>query len=235
MNIEIANRLFEMRKKSNLSQEELAAKIGVSRQAVSKWERAESSPDTDNLIELAQLYEVSLDDLLFTDEPITRKDEGDKTGQEFVSIGLDGIHVIEKDGSEVHVSMKGIQVKNAGSPEFEDGIDELRRESGRRFLYNVPVSIIAAISYLVMGFCYGLWHPSWLVFFVIPVYYQVAAMATKCGVKKKLNFFPLSIICVVLYLYAGFCYDLWHPTWIVFLAIPFYHSLVNIIFRSKHD
>lgn len=53
MNIETANRLLQYRKKMNLSQEELAAKIGVSRQAVSKWERAEASPDTDNLILLA--------------------------------------------------------------------------------------------------------------------------------------------------------------------------------------
>ncbi len=64
MNIEIANRLYELRKKYDLSQEELAAKIGVSRQAVSKWERAEASPDTDNLVLLARLYGVSLDELL---------------------------------------------------------------------------------------------------------------------------------------------------------------------------
>lgn len=50
MNIEIANRLVTFRKKNNLSQESLAEKLGISRQAISKWERAESSPDTDNLI-----------------------------------------------------------------------------------------------------------------------------------------------------------------------------------------
>lgn len=70
MNIEIANRLVNLRKKSGLSQEELAAKLGLSRQAVSKWERAEASPDTDNLICLAKLYGVSLDDLLNTNESI---------------------------------------------------------------------------------------------------------------------------------------------------------------------
>jgi transcriptional regulator with XRE-family HTH domain len=43
MNIEIANRLVRLRKEKGLSQEELAAKIGISRQAVSKWERAEAS------------------------------------------------------------------------------------------------------------------------------------------------------------------------------------------------
>ena len=64
MNIEIANRLVRLRKENHLSQEELAARIGVSRQAVSKWERAEASPDTDNLILLARLYGLSLDELV---------------------------------------------------------------------------------------------------------------------------------------------------------------------------
>ena len=64
MNIETANRLIEYRKKNNLSQDQVAEKIGVSRQAVSKWERAEASPDTDNLIMLSKIYNVSLDELI---------------------------------------------------------------------------------------------------------------------------------------------------------------------------
>ena len=63
MTIEVANRLLELRKKSGMSQEELADKLGISRQSVSKWERAESSPDTDNFIALAKIYNVSLDEL----------------------------------------------------------------------------------------------------------------------------------------------------------------------------
>lgn len=63
MNVEIAERLAARRKLAGLSQEALAEKLGVSRQAVSKWERSESSPDTDNLIALAKLYGVSLDEL----------------------------------------------------------------------------------------------------------------------------------------------------------------------------
>lgn len=70
MDIETANRLLQYRKKHNLSQEELANKIGVSRQAVSKWERAEASPDTDNLILLAEIYGVSLDELLKENQTI---------------------------------------------------------------------------------------------------------------------------------------------------------------------
>lgn len=64
MNIETANRLVQLRKENGYSQEMLADKLGISRQAVSKWERAEASPDTDNLIALARLYGMSLDELL---------------------------------------------------------------------------------------------------------------------------------------------------------------------------
>lgn len=78
MNIEIANRLVELRKKSGLSQEELADKLGLSRQAVSKWERAESSPDTDNLICLAKLYNISLDEILKTPDSIEKLQEKKK-------------------------------------------------------------------------------------------------------------------------------------------------------------
>ena len=66
MNIEIANKLQQMRKKNGLSQEELAAKMGVTRQAVSKWERAESAPDMENLILLSKLYGVTIDEMLNT-------------------------------------------------------------------------------------------------------------------------------------------------------------------------
>jgi transcriptional regulator with XRE-family HTH domain len=65
MTLETANRLYELRKKHSLSQEELAEKLGVSRQAVSKWERSEASPDTDNLIALAKIYDLSLDELIY--------------------------------------------------------------------------------------------------------------------------------------------------------------------------
>jgi len=70
MNVEVANRLQQLRKAKGLSQEELANILGLSRQAVSKWERAETSPDTDNLICLAKLYNISIDKLLDTGESL---------------------------------------------------------------------------------------------------------------------------------------------------------------------
>lgn len=64
MDLQTAQRLAELRRAHGLSQEQLARELGLSRQAVSKWERAESSPDTDNLIALARLYRMSLDELV---------------------------------------------------------------------------------------------------------------------------------------------------------------------------
>ena len=81
MNIETANRLYELRKKNGLSQEELADKLGISRQAVSKWERAEASPDTDNLILLAKLYGITLDELLNAEDAKDLAMENQESGK----------------------------------------------------------------------------------------------------------------------------------------------------------
>ena len=131
MDITTANRLYELRKQHGYSQDELADKLNVSRQAISKWERSESSPDTDNLIALAKLYGVSLDELLNytpakpgeeskesqaqtqdenTDENAQSAVDDDKNDTssfdyeengDRVHIDENGIHVHDKDGSNV--------------------------------------------------------------------------------------------------------------------------------------
>ena len=63
----IGEKIQRCRKGQKMSQEELAGKLGVSRQAVSKWELNESIPDTENVIELGKIFGVSLDYLLKED------------------------------------------------------------------------------------------------------------------------------------------------------------------------
>ncbi len=55
--------LLQMRKMKGFTQEEIAEKVGVSRQAVAKWEAGETVPDLDKCKMLAEVFEVSLDDL----------------------------------------------------------------------------------------------------------------------------------------------------------------------------
>ena len=62
--MELYEKLYELRRASGMSQEELAEKLGVSRQAVSKWESGATQPELGKLIELSKLYSVSVDELL---------------------------------------------------------------------------------------------------------------------------------------------------------------------------
>lgn len=60
----ISENLLTLRKRHNFSHEYVAEKIGVSRQAVAKWESGETTPDLNNSVALARLYDVTLDDLV---------------------------------------------------------------------------------------------------------------------------------------------------------------------------
>ena len=60
----LPERLMKLRKAANLSQEEVADKLEVSRQTVSKWETGQSSPDLDKVLPLCELYNVTPDELL---------------------------------------------------------------------------------------------------------------------------------------------------------------------------
>lgn len=62
--MKLGEKLQKLRKRSGLSQEQLAARLTVSRQAVSKWELDETVPDTENVVQLSRLFGVSCDYLL---------------------------------------------------------------------------------------------------------------------------------------------------------------------------
>ncbi len=59
-----SEKLKSIRKKSGMSQEKLAEKIGVSRQAITKWETGAGIPDIENMIAVSALFNISLDELL---------------------------------------------------------------------------------------------------------------------------------------------------------------------------
>ena len=65
--MEIGKKIMELRKKNGLSQEELAEKIGVARQTISKWELGETYPDLKQSKELSKLFNISLDELVEND------------------------------------------------------------------------------------------------------------------------------------------------------------------------
>lgn len=66
----MANRIQYLRKTNGMSQEELADRMGVSRQAVSKWESEQSTPDLEKIIIMSELFGVTTDYILKGTEPV---------------------------------------------------------------------------------------------------------------------------------------------------------------------
>lgn len=217
MNIEIANRLVQLRKANHLSQEALAEKLGISRQAVSKWERAEASPDTDNLILLARLYQVSLDDLLKTDEEIIpRQDE-----QENAVVVPEVVYQEESNQTEEYQTEE-----NRTETETEPTQD--RHVIKWKYRVDFPIGLFAITAYLIIGIMFDLWHPGWLIFLLVPV---ISSAVTAIR-KKRADCFAYPLFMAFLFLFIGFMTDSWHPAWAIFLTIPLYYEVIHF-FNSR--
>lgn len=78
--MDINERLYELRKNNNWSQEELAEKLNVSRQTVSKWESSKTIPELEKLVKLSEIYNISLDELIkgVTSETISKENSNKK-------------------------------------------------------------------------------------------------------------------------------------------------------------
>ena len=68
--MEFNNKLYELRKQKGFSQEELASRLNVSRQTVSKWELGESSPEMEKLVAMSDLFGITLDELVLDKAPV---------------------------------------------------------------------------------------------------------------------------------------------------------------------
>lgn len=232
MNIEIANRLIKLRKENGYSQEELADKLGISRQAVSKWERAEASPDTDNLILLARLYNMSLDDLLKTDESSEDIKKEHKKGKDYVHIGVDGIHVIDgENGDEVHVGFSGIQVNEGGEEKFSTHRGMTKEQKRTKKIVMTITWFVLTVAYVLTGLFLHNWYMNWLILLFVPV----IDGTIESVFKKKVRYFPYEVFITIIYVYFGFTKGLWHPLWVIYLSIPFYRLLVDLIDKREKD
>lgn len=70
--MEFNNKLYQLRKQKGLSQEELANRLNVSRQTISKWEVGDSTPDMEKLVAISDLFEISLDELVLDKAPASQ-------------------------------------------------------------------------------------------------------------------------------------------------------------------
>ncbi|MCR5728824.1 MAG: helix-turn-helix domain-containing protein [Ruminococcus sp.] len=77
--MEFNNKLYDLRKQKGFSQEELANRLNVSRQTVSKWEVGDSTPDLEKLVAISDLFEISLDELVLDKAAVSSEETSSKS------------------------------------------------------------------------------------------------------------------------------------------------------------
>ena len=243
MDLATAQRLVDRRKAAGLSQEALAAQLGVSRQAVSKWERSESSPDTDNLIALAALYGVSLDELLYgeaasdadssedgstetvdeakeAEDSAEHADCGDKP---LVDISLArGIHVIDPNkGEEVHVGWNGIHVTNERKgEEVHVGPDGVHVDTLEDDGHSVHTNDDGTVT--IDGETFSSWKEAH-----DKLDHHGKHFHTKVG--RTWNKFPFPALVALAYLVLGIVYGTWAAGLFLVFLIPVYYAFGDFI------
>ena len=242
MNVEIAERLAARRKLAGLSQEALAEKLGVSRQAVSKWERSESSPDTDNLIALAKLYGVSLDELLYVDESI----EDDVAFEAADRAEVRGAsRVVVAEASEETASPEGGGVGDACDAETAEGVDFEKEGRGKVHFGPGGIHVDDGKDHVHVSWAEGVHvvdrhgeevHVGWDGVRVNTTDPEVAehifTRDNPFGVSpddfnaeraKKWLKFPFWALVIVAYLAFGMLSGIWGPTLFLLFLIPVYY------------
>lgn len=232
MNVEMANRLANRRRAAGLSQEALAEKLGVTRQAVSKWERSESSPDTDNLIALANLYGVSLDDLLYAevqepavaDDPapaskVAEPDEVDDAADVEEVVDATVIEDAEKPEENFHIGPDGVFVhdgKDHVSVSWRDGVHVVDSKRGDTV------------------------HVDWTGVHVNDEHYDSISDLHErfphCSHRKSCSpaarawmRFPFPVLAILVYLLLGLSTGAWLEGLFLVFTIPLYYTIGSFI------
>lgn len=241
MDVDIAKRLADRRRAAGFTQEELAEKLGVSRQAVSKWECSESSPDTDNLISLARLYDVSLDDLLYTD---VERDCVDAAGGQGVgeeggaeepdAAGRADTHADEgaDDGDADACTNAGVDdaaESREGDGTTHIGLDGIHVEDGKDYVH---INWRDGVN-VIDGKKGDHVHVGWDGIHINDREFDNLADANAyMGTGKKgssflraWNRFPFPLVVLIAYILVGLVYEAWGYGLFLIAAIPVYYAL----------
>jgi len=252
MNIEIANRLYQYRQRFNLSQEELAEKLGISRQAVSKWERAEASPDTENLINLAKLYGVTIDELLNKDpqDEISKNKEANPSATDTSATGasVTDTPVTEASATDTSASdtsatenksetqsSSAADASASSSTENTDSAESERsKKTAKVILGKDGIQVQKNDSVVQIDFksLEGIIGSDFVK--VAPdIAKPVKEYKISLGKKRKWIEAPVAILVVIAYLVIGSVWDLWHPGWLLFPMIPVISGVIRAIEKRR--
>ena len=230
----LGDNIADLRKKAGLNKEELAEKLNVSRQAVSKWERNESYPETENLIAISKLFNVSLDDLVNTPQNGSTEVQTDNLKNS----------LNHSDNQDDITSNSNLNCKSNDNDEDDDDddddeekdrqlekeIDQAKKTGKLAFWMSLPYPVVITIIYLIWGFCTDNgWAIGWTLYITIPVYYTLLP-AIKTG---RMEAFCYPALVAFIYMFFGMLCDAWTPHWVIFLTIPLYYAIVPFISKKN--
>ena len=133
----VSMRIRELRKQAKLSQEMMAEKIGVSRQAITKWETGLGVPDIENLVAIADLFKLSLDELMGRDiehetlakdylyESVTEYDIDGKKNFDISFMGANKLKLYAYEGEKVKVILLSDTISDIQN-ELKTKIDDIK-------------------------------------------------------------------------------------------------------------
>ena len=253
-------RLSRIRKEKGLTQEDIAKRIIISPQAVSKWENDISSPDILVLSSLADILGVSVDVLLGREESEPNEEaktveaeevnedtvseeaeeepetSSKKNGKESVHIDETGIHVVGEDGERVDIGTHGIHVVDG-----DDNIHIRRHDKVHAVDIIVSSTIfgLALVGYILMGIFWKESNMGWSMGWVLLLIPIVVSSIFNCVRHKKFTNFAYPILVVGAYCTIGFLgnyfgFNGWGTYWFLFITIPAFYLIFGPIDKYVH-
>ena len=214
----LGERLFELRKTKKMTQDEVAERLNVTRQTVSKWETNQSTPDFDKILPLCELYDISTDELL--------------KGEKQEKLEENNYNNEEKNNYE---NMTKNQIKQKSAEVVCSSI----------LIFIIAIAYagigIAVIEWnpVVVG-CTFLIMIGWGVTRIVKHYMSIPKFEkTKEEEKQDKIVKQISDIIggigVAIYFIVSFSTMAWHITWVIFIITGMIEEIVKLIFMLKGD
>ena len=198
----IGERLYNLRKEKNMSQEDLANVLDVSRQTVSKWETGESTPDFNKICPLCEYFGITSDELLSGKQNIIEAKKEDKKAKFArniaISVALYIISLVAIIGTStigqeilgvclfftIIAIATGIIIYSAivyGKEKEEKTKQEKRKDEVGKAVTDI-IGLIGVVIYFLVSFTTGAWHITWIIFLIIGVCNAIVRLIF--GLKK---------------------------------------------------
>lgn len=182
----IGEKIKELRKTKNLSQETLADVLNVSRQTISKWETGESNPDFDKIVPLCDFFGISTDELLKGEKfYLERSIVKEKTKNKALTISLCIIIFVvmmilvitidEVGGNDpltaaiLLIGLGAISIilvyYNLSKPIIEKAPPKALTNDKKRLVYSI-INMLSIIIYFLYSFFFNAWAYSWIIFII---------------------------------------------------------------------